>query len=54
MTAIAEEKLAGLVPDATPGTTYVKFELPPARKAGVFVESVDELVSKLKNEAKVL
>lgn len=27
---------------------------PPARKGGVFVESVDELVEKLKNEAGVL
>jgi electron transfer flavoprotein beta subunit len=48
---VAEEKLST---DGTPGTNYVKFELPPARKAGVFVESVDELVGKLKNEAKVL
>ncbi len=29
-------------------------ELPPVREAGVLVETVDELVSKLKNEAKVL
>ena len=27
---------------------------PPARKAGVFVDTVDDLVNKLKNEAKVL
>jgi electron transfer flavoprotein beta subunit len=47
---IAEEKLS----DAATGTSYVKFELPPARKAGVVVESVDDLVAKLKNEAKVL
>ena len=40
--------------DATPGTNYLKFELPEARKAGEFVESVDELVSKLQNEAKVI
>jgi electron transfer flavoprotein beta subunit len=51
---IAEQPLAGLGIDVTPGTNYVKVELPPARKAGVFVESVDELVSKLKNEARVL
>ncbi len=29
-------------------------ELPPGREAGVMVESVDELVDKLRNEAKVL
>jgi len=51
---IAEEKLDGLGVDATPTTTYLNFELPPARKAGVFVASVDELVNKLKNEAKVI
>ena len=46
--------LAGLGVDATPGSSYLKYELPPARKAGVTVESVDELVGKLRNEAKVL
>jgi electron transfer flavoprotein beta subunit len=51
---IAEKALAGLGVDATSGTNYLKFELPAARKAGVVVETVDELVSKLKNEAKVL
>lgn len=29
-------------------------EEPPSRKGGIFVESVEELVDKLKNEAKVL
>jgi electron transfer flavoprotein beta subunit len=29
-------------------------ELPPSRDAGIIVESVDELVEKLKNEAKVI
>ncbi len=51
---IDETSLSTLGSDATLGTTYVKFELPPARKAGSVVESVDELVGKLKNEAKVL
>jgi electron transfer flavoprotein beta subunit len=51
---IAEQALASLGVDTTPGTNYVKFELPAARKAGEFVETVDALVSKLKNEAKVL
>jgi len=48
---IAEQALAG---GAKAATNYVKFELPPARKAGVFVESVDDLVNKLKNEAKAI
>jgi electron transfer flavoprotein beta subunit len=51
---IAEQPLAGLGVDVTPGTNYLKFELPPARKAGVVVDSVDTLVGKLKNEAKVI
>lgn len=29
-------------------------EEPPARKAGVILSDVDELIDKLKNEAKVL
>ena len=44
----------GLGVDATPGTNYLKVELPPSRKAGVIVESVDALIDKLKNEARVL
>ncbi len=51
---IADMALASLGSDTTPGTAYLSFELPPARKAGVFVENVDELVTKLKNEAKVI
>ncbi len=51
---IAEESLSGLGVDTTAGTQYVKFELPPARKAGVVVDSVDALIGKLKNEAKVI
>ena len=46
--------LASLGIETAAGTSYLKFELPPARKAGVFVESVDDLVTKLKNEAKVI
>ena len=34
--------------------SYLKFEAPPAREAGVMVESVAELMDKLRNEAKVL
>jgi electron transfer flavoprotein beta subunit len=51
---IAEQPLTGLGVDATPGTNYLKVELPPSRKAGVIVESVDALIDKLKNEARVL
>jgi electron transfer flavoprotein beta subunit len=32
----------------------VSLELPPARQAGVMVDSVDDLLDKLKNEARVL
>ena len=35
-------------------TRVTKFEMPARRKAGVRVKSVDELLDKLKNEAKVL
>lgn len=35
-------------------TTVLALEPPPKRKAGVRVKSVDELVDKLKNEAKVI
>ncbi len=51
---IAESALSALGTDTTPGTVYTKFALPPARKAGVFVETIDDLVGKLKNEAKVI
>ena len=40
--------------DVTPRLTIEKVEEPPARKAGVIVGSVDELVEKLKTEAGVL
>ena len=40
--------------DSTPRTKILKVELPEARAAGVMVETVDELVDKLKNEAKVI
>ena len=35
-------------------TTVLSVELPPSREAGVMVESVEELIEKLKNEAKVI
>ena len=34
--------------------TILKVNDPPERKAGVMVKDIDELVDKLKNEAKVL
>jgi electron transfer flavoprotein beta subunit len=40
--------------DSSPRTEILKVELPEARAAGVMVESVDELVDKLKNEARVI
>ena len=40
--------------DVTPRLTVVKVTEPPARQAGVKVADVSELVSKLKNEAKVI
>jgi len=51
---LAEVKLGDLTPDANLRIRYLSFEPPPARKAGVKVASVAELVDKLKNEAKVL
>jgi electron transfer flavoprotein beta subunit len=40
--------------DVTPRMTTLKVTDPPTREAGVMVESVAELVDKLKNEAKVI
>merc|ERR1719203_1059360 len=40
--------------DLAPRMQVLKFEDPPARAGGKKVESVDDLVDKLKNEAKVL
>lgn len=40
--------------DISPRVKTLKVESPPAREAGIKVESVDELVDKLKNEAKVI
>ena len=46
--------LADLGLDTTSRTELLSVELPPSREAGVMVESVDELMDKLKNEAKVI
>lgn len=40
--------------DISARTELLSVELPPSRNAGIIVESVDELVDKLKNEAKVI
>ena len=51
---IEELALADLGVTAASRTTVLKLESPPGRKAGVRVKSVDELVDKLRNEAKVI
>jgi len=40
--------------DTAPRIELLSVELPPARQEGIKVESVEELVGKLKNEAKVI
>ena len=40
--------------DVTPSVTTLKVEPPAERAAGIKVETVEELVDKLKNEAKVI
>ncbi|MCK8786123.1 electron transfer flavoprotein subunit beta/FixA family protein [Roseomonas sp. NAR14] len=51
---IETKKPADLGVDPTPRLTTLKVEEPPKRKAGVKVASAAELVSKLRNEAKVI
>ncbi len=51
---LAEKKLAELVSDAALKVSYATFSAPPARKAGIKVKDVAELVQKLSGEAKVL
>jgi electron transfer flavoprotein beta subunit len=51
---LLEMKVTDLVPDTALSIKYLSYEPPPARKAGVKVKSVPELVDKLVNEAKVL
>ena len=46
--------IADLGVDVSPRTELLSVELPPSRDAGIVVESVDELIEKLKNEAKVI
>lgn len=51
---IDTSELASIGVDVEPRITVISVEDPPTRSAGVIVESVDELVSKLKDEAGVL
>jgi electron transfer flavoprotein beta subunit len=52
---IEQLALSAVGSDTTLSTTYSKFALPPARSGNtVFVESVDELIDKLHNEAKAI
>ena len=51
---IEEVTAADLGVDTTPRLTVVRVSEPPARRAGVKVASVDELVDRLRNEAGML
>jgi electron transfer flavoprotein beta subunit len=51
---IADQTFAALGVTPTQQVKVVGVEAPPARKAGIKVQSVEELVQKLHNEAKVL
>ncbi len=51
---IKDVTLAELGVDAKAAMTVTSYEAPPVRKAGAKVASVDELVAKLHNEAKVI
>jgi len=52
--AIEETSAGALGVDASPRLAVLGHASPPARKPGVFVSSVAELVEKLQTEAKVL
>ena len=47
-------KLAEMGIDAEPRLTIEKVEAPSEREGGVIVDSVDDLIDKLRNEAKVI
>lgn len=51
---LAEMKLTDLVSDAGLKIRVGASELPPARKAGIKVKDVPELLSRLRTEAKVI
>ena len=51
---LSVQNVSDLGIDVSNRTSILSVELPPTREAGVMVNSVDELVEKLKNEAKVI
>lgn len=51
---LVEVKLDELAADQAPKIVYQSFQAPPARKAGIKVKDVADLVARLKDEAKVL
>ena len=51
---LAIKPIADLGVDVSARVEILSVELPPTREAGVMVETVDELLDKLKNEAKVI
>ena len=51
---IDEIKVEGLNIDIEPRLEILKVEEPKSREAGIMVKSVDEMIEKLKNEAKVI
>jgi electron transfer flavoprotein beta subunit len=51
---LKESPLAEILPNYQVKTSILKLDEPPKRKGGVKVETVQDLVAKLKNEAKVL
>ena len=51
---LAVKPVTDLGIDVTKRVDVLSVELPPSREAGVMVETVDDLLEKLKNEAKVI
>jgi electron transfer flavoprotein beta subunit len=51
---LAEMALAELGVEAASHTAVIKYEAPPKRSAGVRVKTVDELIGKLRDEARVI
>ncbi|MBI2058224.1 MAG: electron transfer flavoprotein subunit beta/FixA family protein [Nitrospirae bacterium] len=51
---IQELNISGLGISLAPKVKVLKMEAPPKRKGGVKLESVDQLIDKLKNEARVI
>ena len=51
---VDQKTAADLGVDIKPTITVIEVTDPPTRSAGIKVESVDQLIDKLKNEAKVI